>query len=399
MPSATYEISYNSTHLRDGVTLRDASQYHRGGLLLGQLPTLVHALGIGQAVKHDASSVGYLSADLNVIVTDKGVLNMPMFSTFTVDARVFAYRDGVEIAGIVVRAYTEDFEFYAETISDAQGAVEFFSLPGTLIHLLPVSAGEYDASVVLQEYIEPVQLNPYVPVIGTPASAPINPEPIYNAHDGAWLYNGQHYHAQVLPIVVAPPPDPDDPEPPYRPPLPVYVQVTREALHLLPPNATQQEKDLSLSIARAGAIPAALKGLVNADTCPRHLLTWLAWSLSVDIWDNQWSENRKREVIRSAIDVHRYKGTSGAIVKALTAMGYPAAAIDDSSPDLEPFQFRVVLGVTDISAQNNMDLIKQRIDQFKNTRSQLKEIKLYSLFHNGFASHDGVFNYSGDIND
>lgn len=98
---------------------------------------------------------------------------------------------------------------------------------------------------------------------------------------------------------------------------------------LLPPNATAAEHRLEQATARLGELPAPLRDLWNADTCPSHLLPWLAWALQVDIWDNSWSDDAQRAVIRGAITVHRRKGTPWAIKRALANAGYGDAILSE----------------------------------------------------------------------
>ncbi|MCF6438159.1 phage tail protein I [Pseudoalteromonas luteoviolacea] len=54
--------------------------------------------------------------------------------------------------------------------------------------------------------------------------------------------------------------------------------------------------------------------------CPAELLPWLAWSVSVDEWDEAWSEALKRQVINDAFAVHQVKGTPYALQKALDSL-------------------------------------------------------------------------------
>lgn len=98
---------------------------------------------------------------------------------------------------------------------------------------------------------------------------------------------------------------------------------------LLPPNATTAEHRLEQSTARLGKLPTPLRGLWNSDSCPTHLLPWLAWALQVDIWDSGWSEDAQRAVIRGAITVHRRKGTPWAIKRALANAGYGDAILSE----------------------------------------------------------------------
>lgn len=90
---------------------------------------------------------------------------------------------------------------------------------------------------------------------------------------------------------------------------------------LLPPNSTPLERAIEAALARrVDVIPMPIRTLWNPDTCPAHLLGWLAWAQSVDVWDDDWSEALKREAIRAAFFVHRHKGTVGAVRRALAAL-------------------------------------------------------------------------------
>lgn len=93
-------------------------------------------------------------------------------------------------------------------------------------------------------------------------------------------------------------------------------------MDLLPNNATKQERALSMSASRVGSVPVVLRDLWSPWTCPVEILPWLAWSLSVDDWDVDWTEQQKRGAIASSVEVHRRKGTVGAVRRALQAIGY-----------------------------------------------------------------------------
>jgi len=91
------------------------------------------------------------------------------------------------------------------------------------------------------------------------------------------------------------------------------VPIRRE--HFLPANATKIEIDLSETGGRIDDIPVPIDTLWSWDKCPVSHLPWLAWALSVDFWNQDWSESRKRQVIREAFDVHRIKGTIDGVRK------------------------------------------------------------------------------------
>ncbi|MGR3484071.1 MAG: phage tail protein I [Paracoccaceae bacterium] len=99
---------------------------------------------------------------------------------------------------------------------------------------------------------------------------------------------------------------------------------------LLPPNATALERALeAVAAARLGAIGLTFADLWSAERCPAHLLGHLAWSLSVDLWDEAWSEAVKREVCARSIAVHRRKGSAASVRDLLAAAGYGAAEVTE----------------------------------------------------------------------
>ncbi len=97
---------------------------------------------------------------------------------------------------------------------------------------------------------------------------------------------------------------------------------------LLPPNASQLERDLSEAIARLGDIPVEISDLWNPDKCPLSMLPYLAWALSVDVWDESWTEDVKRAVVRESVAIHRIKGTPGAVEKMCAALGYNVRCLE-----------------------------------------------------------------------
>lgn len=86
-------------------------------------------------------------------------------------------------------------------------------------------------------------------------------------------------------------------------------------LTLLPPDVPSDwERAESLVSARRRPLPADLvKSVWNPATCPADLLDHLANTLSVDVWDQSWDEEKKRRVIRRAIPVQKIKGTLAAL--------------------------------------------------------------------------------------
>lgn len=91
---------------------------------------------------------------------------------------------------------------------------------------------------------------------------------------------------------------------------------------LLPPNSTALEHDLATVFAAVEGLDAPARLMWNPSQVPSAFLPWLAWSLSVDDWDPEWSEDRKREIIQGSIALHRIKGTRKSVEMALQMMGY-----------------------------------------------------------------------------
>lgn len=90
---------------------------------------------------------------------------------------------------------------------------------------------------------------------------------------------------------------------------------------LLPSNASQLDRQTEQVMAQIDDIPISLRDVWNPDTCPPDFLPFIAWALSVDHWNDQWSEAIKRRVIKASIAWHKIKGTEGAVRQALASLG------------------------------------------------------------------------------
>lgn len=139
---------------------------------------------------------------------------------------------------------------------------------------------------------------------------------------------------------------------------------------LLPPNSTPQERALDLATARVGSVPVPIREMASPDDCPVELLPWLAWGLSVDTWDPSWSEPIKRDVVRNAIDIHRHKGTVGAVKDALANLGASAVMVEwwQKSPTGTPHTFTINLVSNDTSVEMQAAMVSE-IDRTKPLRS------------------------------
>ena len=118
---------------------------------------------------------------------------------------------------------------------------------------------------------------------------------------------------------------------------------------LLPPNATAQERALANTIARISNVPLAARKMWNPDTIPANLLPWMAWAFSVDDWNNNWTEQEKRNVIKNSLFVHKHKGTLAAIKRAVEPLGYIIRIVEwwEDTPQADPYTFRLEVGLLD----------------------------------------------------
>ncbi|OLU22480.1 phage tail protein I [Pseudomonas sp. PA15(2017)] len=114
---------------------------------------------------------------------------------------------------------------------------------------------------------------------------------------------------------------------------------------LLPPNATALERALEQVQARATTQAVPLRELWNPNTCPAHLLPWLAWTLSLDSWQPYWPEAVKRERIRMAVEIQRRKGTAKSVRDVVRSFGSSLAIREwwQTEPKGEPHTFALTL--------------------------------------------------------
>ena len=83
-----------------------------------------------------------------------------------------------------------------------------------------------------------------------------------------------------------------------------------EAISLLPVDSTPWEKAQSLTSAKRRPLDSEIiRKLWNPDTCPVEFLPYLAWGLGLEIWKEDWTEQKKRDVVRRIWKLKRLKTT------------------------------------------------------------------------------------------
>ena len=113
---------------------------------------------------------------------------------------------------------------------------------------------------------------------------------------------------------------------------------------------TPQERALAKLDERLDKLPVPHRDIWNPDTCPLHLLPYLAFHYSVDQWNEAWPEHIKRQTLNDALYQHRIKGSRLAVENAIARFGTTANITEwwEKSPKGKPHTFSV-----DISAQDN----------------------------------------------
>ena len=158
-----------------------------------------------------------------------------------------------------------------------------------------------------------------------------------------------------------------------------------DGLDLLPPNATAQERAMSLTISRISDIPEsaanmpvlaqstaadAIRDLWDIEKCPSSLLPWMAWALSVSQWNSSWTDTQKRAVLTAAVNVHMTKGTVGAVNAIANAFGIGASIQEwqHMTPPGSPYTFNLVIASNSF-AQGVLNTLLALINDAKPARA------------------------------
>ncbi|MBU6141412.1 MAG: phage tail protein I [Proteobacteria bacterium] len=157
---------------------------------------------------------------------------------------------------------------------------------------------------------------------------------------------------------------------------------------LLPPNATHLLRDLESVFGESFDLPTLNCYVLNPDLAPIHILPWLAWALSVDDWSDNWSETIRRNVIKASIEVHRKKGTIGALKKALQVFNYTNIKVEEwFEYGADPYFFRVFFDVREPGFDVNiLPQVQKVIESTKNARSHLESLRAYLSAEMGLVS-------------
>lgn len=91
---------------------------------------------------------------------------------------------------------------------------------------------------------------------------------------------------------------------------------------IMPPSSrTAVEVAFDRAIEAAIDLDPGIRALKRPLETPDEFLGYLAWEHSLDLWDDDWPEEKKRDVIRRSFELHSLKGTRAGISRHLEIAG------------------------------------------------------------------------------
>lgn len=123
---------------------------------------------------------------------------------------------------------------------------------------------------------------------------------------------------------------------------------------LLPTGSSPLELAAAEACAQIEYVPIPIRQLWNPDLCPVNLLPYLAWAFSVDRWDKYWPEKAKRDAIKSAMFIHKHKGTIGSLRRVVEPLGYLIRVVEWWKTNETAGTFRLDIGVLETGITEEM---------------------------------------------
>ena len=148
----------------------------------------------------------------------------------------------------------------------------------------------------------------------------------------------------------------------------------------MPLNSTKLERDLTTVITdRIKDIPNPIRDMADPMTCPSDFLPWLAWAFSVDQWSHEWPDEKKRNVISKSIEIHRRKGTRGAIERIFEIIEFPTAKLFEwFEYGGDPYFFKIDIAAGGpVYTRKMLEQLFRLISIHKNVRSRLEAVSIH----------------------
>lgn len=114
------------------------------------------------------------------------------------------------------------------------------------------------------------------------------------------------------------------------------------------------------------------------DELDEKVVDSLAWQFHVDFYDYTLSLEKKREIVKNSIRLHRIKGTPQAVIDASTTVFGRTKLREWFEYDSDPFYFSLDVDVTETGASpeqlKKLDIL---ISAYKNKRSWLEILNIF----------------------
>lgn len=163
--------------------------------------------------------------------------------------------------------------------------------------------------------------------------------------------------------------------------------LTTEAMMSTLPEVLRNDRTMhALALAAAEAVDelhAEISSIIiypGISTLPEELCDILAEDLKVDWYGYDYTLEEKRNLIKTAMYVHRHLGTVGAVETAISAV-YPDSKVEEwYEYNGQPYHFKVLIDSTyeDTDPEKYAAVIR-RIRTYKNLRSILDSVEYYDI--------------------
>ncbi|PSL09138.1 phage tail P2-like protein [Fusobacterium naviforme] len=177
------------------------------------------------------------------------------------------------------------------------------------------------------------------------------------------------------------------------------AMIVENMLASLPSVLREDRRMYSLATAAAKAfadIDEKLQGLIvyaNLDNISEELCDILAKDLAVEWYDYDFSLSDKRNLIKTAINVHRHIGTVGAVEAGISAVYEDSYVEEWFNYSGLPYHFKVLIDSTyQGTDQAKYNSVMTSLNIYKNLRSVLDAVEYYdtgsaaNVYANAFCS-------------
>lgn len=117
------------------------------------------------------------------------------------------------------------------------------------------------------------------------------------------------------------------------------------------------------------------------DNLPSDALPHLAEQFHIlgdEGWNFAQTEQEKRNLLKKALEIHKYKGTKYALLKVFETLNISGTIQEWFEYGGNPYFFKVILNIFDRGLSDDLEQqLLRLINKFKNVRSKLETIELF----------------------